>query len=325
MKLIFICLSLFCFLSIKGQQNFVDRMMYSDSSRLGRSYAKDPYVLQWKDYYIMYYSIPNSKNDSIGWGIGIAQSYDLNNWKKIGEINPLSDYVIEQKGICAPCAIIRNDTIHLFYQTYGNGTADAICHAWSTDGLRFERNKTNPVFRPVGNWNCGRAIDAEVFKYNDTYFLYFATRDKEYKKQFLGVATTTSESSFSRGTWKQQCTEPILFPELEWEGNCIEAASVISRNGILYMFYAGNFNNAPQQIGVAKSDNGYTWKRCTFEPFLPVGKVGEWNSSESGHPGIFDDGNQSYLFYQGNNDNGNTWFLSNIIVLWDSNGPKISK
>ena len=28
-----------------------------------------------------------------------------------------------------------NDQIHLFYQTYGNWEKDAICHAWSQDGI----------------------------------------------------------------------------------------------------------------------------------------------------------------------------------------------
>lgn len=269
----------------------------------------------------MYYSIPSAKDQSIGWGIGIAQSSDLENWTKIGEVNPLPNPTEEAKGICAPCAIIRNDTVHLFYQTYGNGASDAICHAYSLDGIHFERNKTNPVFRPTGDWNCGRAIDAEVFKHKGKYFLYFATRDKTYQKQLLGVATTSIKSSFDRSTWVQACSEPILAPTLPWEGNCIEAASIIRRNGKLYMFYAGNYNNAPQQIGVAESKDGLIWKRCFEEPFLASGKTGEWNSSESGHPGIFDDGKKSYLFYQGNNDFGQSWFLSNIPVLWNKKIP----
>lgn len=320
-SLFIVCCPVFSF----GQQSQPPRMMYRDNSRIGQPYAKDPFVLKWENNYLMYYSIPATKNQTLGWGIGIAKSDDLVNWTKVGEINPLPHSTLEKKGICAPCAIIRNDTVHLFYQSYGNGASDAICHAYSLDGIHFERNKTNPVFRPTGDWNCGRAIDAEVFKYKGNYFLYFATRDKSYQKQLLGVATTTDKSSFNHGTWKQACSEPILAPTLPWEGNCIEAASIIKRNGKLYMFYAGNYNNAPQQIGVAESKDGLTWKRCFEEPFLVSGKPGEWNSSESGHPGIFDDRKKSYLFYQGNNDLGQTWFLSNTPVQWDKKGPYLCK
>lgn len=197
MKILLICLfTLCCSLHVSGQQCQKSSMMYSDSSRIGRPFTKDPFVLKLNGRYLMYYSIPESTDHSMGWGIGIACSKDLNNWQKIGEINPLPNSSIEKKGICAPCAIIRNDTIHLFYQTYGNGASDAICHAWSVDGIHFKRNDSNPVFRPTGKWNCGRAIDAEVFLYKNTYFLYFATRDKSYQKQLLGVATTPAGSSF---------------------------------------------------------------------------------------------------------------------------------
>ena len=86
-------------------------------------------------------------------------------------------------------------------------------------------------------------------------------------------------------------------PELPWEGECIEAASIIRRNGLLYMFYAGSYDNTPQQIGVATSKDGVKWTRLFDEPFLRNGQPGEWNSSESGHPGIFDDGDRSFLFF----------------------------
>ena len=66
-------------------------------------------------------------------------------------------------------AIVLEGKVHLFYQTYGNGKQDAICHAWSTDGLNFTRNPANPIFRPTGEWNCGRAIDADVIGFTTTF------------------------------------------------------------------------------------------------------------------------------------------------------------
>jgi len=116
-----------------------------------------------------------------------------------------------------------------------------------------------------------------------------------------------------------------LKPELVWEKDCIEAPSVFEHNGRLYMFYAGAYDNSPQQIGVAISKDGFKWERLFKEPFLRNGKPREWNFSESGHPDIFDDGDKTYLFYQGNKDNGNTWYLSNIEVKWNENGPYLAK
>ncbi|OIN60160.1 family 43 glycosylhydrolase [Arsenicibacter rosenii] len=303
------------------------KMMYGDRARLGRPYAKDPHVVRFKGRYLMYFSVPaytDSSGTKHGWGIGIAESTNLTDWQKIAEIPPVADY--EKAGICAPGALVKDGNVQLFYQTYGGGPKDAICHAWSADGIHFTRNETNPVFRPAGAWNCGRAIDAEVYPFKGQYFLFFATRDPEYKKQLLGVAVAPLKTSFNREEWKQLSTDgPILKPELPWEGDCIEGASVIERNGELVMFYAGAYNNWPQQIGIAHSRDGLHWERLQNEPFLKNGAPGTWNSSESGHPHLFEDRNKrTYLFYQGNNDKGRTWLLSNEPVSWQGSKPALS-
>jgi len=67
-------------------------------------------------------------------------------------------------------------------------------------------------------------------------------------------------------------------------------------------------------------------------PFLPNGKPGTWNSSESGHPGIFIDGSQpgdprdgrTWLFFQGNNDNGRTWYISKRRITWNGYTPALA-
>lgn len=317
------------FITVSGQERFgitKPSMMFGDSSRTGKPFSKDPHVIKFEGRYLLYYSIQpysDKSNPVQGWGIGIAGSNDLINWEKIGEITPSADY--ESKGLCAPCARIINSTVHLFYQTYGNGKNDAICHAWSSDGINFTRDPSNPVFHPEGPWTCGRAIDAEVVKFKESYFLYYATRDPDYKIQMQGVAVAPGNTKFSRNDWKNMSVvDPMMKPELPWEKDCIEGASVIVRDAKLYMFYAGAYNNAPQQVGIAVSKDGINWRRLSDVPFLPNGKPGEWNSSESGHPHIFrDDDGRTYLFFQGNNDNGKTWFISNVEVRWNRKGPYI--
>ena len=322
MKKIF-CLFAFvgCCLHLKAQDT--PQMLFGDTTRMGRPFSKDPHVIYFKNRYLMYYSIApfeDKKNPIQGWGIGIAESTDLIHWQHIAEISPNGDY--EKKGLCAPCALVINGVVHLFYQTYGNGKKDAICHAFAADGIHFTRNPTNPIFRPTGDWNCGRAIDAEVVAFKGQYLLYFATRDTAYKVQIQGVAAAPLNTDFSRKDWKQLTNAPILKPEYAWEGNCVEGASIYKKGKKLYMFYAGNYNNAPQQIGVAVSKDGVKWKRLFTEPFLTNGKKGAWNESESGHPHLFtDEKGKTYLFFQGNKDKGKTWFLSNIEVFWDKGKP----
>lgn len=238
----------------------------------------------------------------------------------MGEVLPAQD--CERNGLCAPGAVVLDGRVHLFYQTYGNGARDAICHAVSDDGLRFERNSTNPVFAPTGDWNNGRAIDADVIADGDRLLLYFATRDPTGRIQKLGVAGAPLASDFGRGQWMQLCQESILEPELPWEQDCIEAPAVCRRDGRLYLFYGGAYNNAPQQIGCAVSDDGLTWERLGDQPFLPNGGPGDWNVCESGHPFVFTDaaGNAT-LFFQGNADGGQTWYLSKVEIGWRDGRP----
>lgn len=294
-------------------------MMYGDTTRVGIPYSKDPHVVKFKGRYLMYYSIPPTQwNGMEGWNIGIAESRDLIHWNRVGEITPQPGLDYESKGLCAPCALVIKGKMHLFYQTYGNGPKDAICHAVSKDGISFKRDKTNPVFHPEpADWTCGRAIDAEVAYFKGKYYLYYATRDPEFKIQKMGVAVADRKTDFSRGEWKEACTKSILYPTLRWEKTCIEAPSVAVRGDVMYMFYAGAYNNEPQQVGLAWSTDGVEFHRFGPVPFKSNGRQGEWNSSESGHPHLFTDTDgRTYLFYQGNPDNGRTWLISQEKVLW---------
>ena len=111
---------------------------------------------------------------------------------------------------------------------------------------------------------------------------------------------------------------------MPWEKRCIEAPAVCKHGGKLYMFYAGAYNNEPQQIGCAVSADGIRWDRLSKTPFLANGRPGAWNSSESGHPYAFHDADgRTVLFYQGNNDRGKTWYLSQVEIGWRGERPYI--
>lgn len=298
-------------------------MHFADTSR-GRLFAKDPAVIRFGGRYLLYYTLPpyGDGREDDGYAIGIAVGDDLDHWEVVGTILPDPDAPYEVNGLCAPGALVRDGLVHLFYQTYGNGPRDALCHAISTDGITFTRNATNPIFAPTGDWNNGRAIDADVLPWGDTLFLYFATRDPAGQRQLLGVATAPLGSDFGRAAWTQRCDAPILAPELDWEQACIEAPATGRRGDTLYMFYAGAYNNCPQQIGVARSADGLRWHRLGDTPFLANGAPGEWNSSESGHPFLFtDEDGRTHLFFQGNDDRGKSWYLSRVEVGWNTDGP----
>lgn len=275
-------------------------------------FAKDPAVIEYNGYYYLYYTVYTRQT---GCDIGIARSEDGDQFEEL-EYFPRTQEC-EKNGVAAPAAIVMDGVLHLFYQTYWNEKLDSICHATSTDGIHFVKDESNPVFAPrepwakLMDWACGRAIDADICVFNNKLFLYYATRDKDYKRQIVGSAAAELTSGFGSGSFTM-FSDLALEPILDWEGDCIEAPATIVKDGRLYMFYGGAYNCKPQQIGCAVSEDGVHFKRLFVEePFLKCGKEGEWNSCESGHPYVYEakDG-RIWLYYQGTADMGKTWYLS---------------
>lgn len=294
-------------------------------------FAKDPAVVRFRGKYFLYHSafVPGERPLRIG----IARSDDMETWTPAGYLPIDTEY--EKNGNGAPAAIVLDGKVHLFYQTYGNWEHDAICHAVSEDGLRFEKNPTNPVFRPTGTtdrsapesergWCAGRAIDADAAVFGDRLFLYFATRDHAMERQMVGAASAPLRSGFHREDFREERKGPVLAPTLPWEQLCIEAPAAIVKGGRVWMFYGGAYNCKPQQIGLAVSEDGVSFRRVSEEPFMTNGAPGSWNASESGHPYVFeDDDGRVWLFYQGSPDNGKTWILSKTELEFTGNGFRI--
>ncbi len=298
-------------------------MLYSEQTSNGTFFAKDPCVVRFLNKFFLYFSkMGQSKlNHEVKMCIGIAVSDDMENWQSVGEIWP--EQQAEGHSICAPGGIVLDGVLHLFYQSYGQYPKDYICHATSNDGLHFTRDKTNPIVMPEGDWNNGRAIDADVLVFKDQLLLYWATRDPNGIQQMIGVSSAPIESDFSASNWTQRCAESILKPELQWEQDCIEAPATCMWNEKVYMFYGGAYNCKPQQIGCAVSQDGIHFERLSKIPLLTNGIVGSWNASESGHPYIFEYEGEYHLFYQGSSDMGKNWYLSRAVVYFENGFPQI--
>ena len=299
-------------------------MLFTDSKGTRKNFAKDPAVVRLGELYFLYYSVYEACEGGERFTVGIASSPDMESWEIRGTLPITQD--CERNGIAAPGAYLENGKIHLFYQTYGNKRHDSICHAVSSDGINFEKDKTNPIFSPTDDWCCGRAIDADVVAFGDKLFLYFATRDHKMKIQKQGAAYAPLGSDYSREKWTQAISGSILAPEFVWEGDCIEAAATLTYDEKVYMFYGGSYNCTPQQIGCAVSNDGVFFKKLLNEPLVPCGKEGEWNASESGHPYAFVDNDKTpYLFYQGSPDGGKSWYISRLRLGFENGMPYVSE
>jgi len=316
-------------------------MRFGDTSRTFEPFAKDPTVIRHGGRYLMYYSLPgydkgkrpaNEPKENFGWHIGIASSTNLVDWTRIGDMD-LRDVTgkrIWNSG--APCVKKLDGKIHLFYQhgdpVAGKGSwENMLWHATSEDGLVFRNTHAEPSFCPNNAWAFKRAIDAEVYRVGDELVLMYVTRDKKRYRQFLGLAKAKWGSAYGPEDFVDVTTErPLLAPEMPWEKHCIEAPTVLQRDGIWYLFYAGAYNNEYQMTGLAVSDDGFNFRRVGKDGLIfPVGAKGSWNEGESGHPGVFeDDDGQVYLFFQGKASLTATYYLSVCKVKFEDVGAMAS-
>ena len=288
-------------------------MRYGDTVRTGIPFAKDPTVIRKGGYYYMYYSIPAYSPDrrpettaelQDGWNAGIARSKDLIHWERVGDLDLRDTRGERIWGAIAPCVKRFGGKIHLFYQRQWKDAHNNnnIWHAVSRDGITFTNTADEPVFVMDAPWAIDRSIDAEVYRVKDRLILLFATRDPEMKVQMLGMAHAPYRSDYGPGKWTLDSVDgPMMKPDHEWEGHCIEAPTILKHKGIWYLFYAGAYNHERQQIGLATSLDGIHFQRIAPEGLVfPAGEEGTWNHGESGHPGIFRDRDgQVYLFFQG--------------------------
>lgn len=295
-------------------------------------HTKDPSVVRLGETYFMYHSIQQADGS---WGMAVARSENLLDWEHAADLKMrLPD---GKAGSAAPDAIVLDGKVRLFFQSYGgpaDANVDGICYAESDDGVTFTQPEmVEHLFAPSGDWNNGRAIDAEPHVIGEQLYVYWATRDPKGQVQMVGAhrAPLAGDAWQEVGAWEQvNPDEPLLAPtqptaaddatlDLAWEKRCIEAATLVEHDGLHYMFYAGGYNNDPQQIGVAISEDGRHFRRLfDGQPLLSPGPAGSWNAGESGHPGVFRDRDgRDYLFYQGDDpENGVPWHLSMVPIRW---------
>ena len=80
----------FCRASERPRMHFADAVS-------GKPFSKDPAVIKFRGRYWLYYSLPPYKGKPTkGWNIGIAQSQNLVDWRKVGELKNTGD--LDQHG-----------------------------------------------------------------------------------------------------------------------------------------------------------------------------------------------------------------------------------
>lgn len=175
-----------------------------------------------------------------------------------------------------------------------------------------------------GAWDSTDVLNPSVVRFGGRYLNLYSGFDGETWRTGLAVSDDGS-------AWRKH-SEPVLEPQLDWEGDYIAAngAALADRERLRYWYQAGPRGGT--SIGLAESKDGVVWERVTEGPVLGSGARGSWDESAVGDPYAVRCGKTFYLFYLGQNrfgvqrlgvarsDDGVHWRKSHLNPLLEPGG-----
>ncbi|MEN9328054.1 MAG: hypothetical protein RI947_862 [Candidatus Parcubacteria bacterium] len=159
-----------------------------------------------------------------------------------------------QHGLYQPHVLVEEGIYKMWYASLGD-TNFSIAYATSTNGTDWTADTLIPFNGGSSNYN------PHVVKDNGVYNLYMSS-DLPGSKAVIRKASSMDGIAFDPSS-----ASTVLQPTEEWESNGLFGPFVTKENGKSYMFYTG-WGNRGFQIGLAVSDDGNTWKKCTNNPVV---------------------------------------------------------
>jgi hypothetical protein len=140
---------------------------------------------------------------------------------------------------------------------------------------------------------------AEVFKVGSTYYMYVGCQEQNAGSWYLGLASSTDG-----GVWTKHASSPALSKGSpgSWDDTYVIGSHIAVKNGIYYMFYAGN-GGAGNEVGLATSQDGVHWEKSGGNPVIRNDAMGV-NTSTIGPVGVEVVDGEFYMVLKVNNSTG---------------------
>lgn len=137
----------------------------------------------------------------------------------------------------------------------GRATADNPQGPWTVDDM--------PVLSFDETSDLGGVGAPHVIRTDDGYLMYYDSFNMTGTNRSVGLATSDDGIN-----WVKSDSNPILKPQLDWEGTLTHQARVMPvEDGYLMIYRAAIQGVGGMRIGVATSEDGITWQRAD-EPIL---------------------------------------------------------
>ncbi len=113
-----------------------------------------------------------------------------------------------------------------------------------------------------GEWDAGGLAWPSVVPTSDGWALYYSTYETNRRATVIGRATSADGASWTKDP------EPVLVPEVDWEGTGLDRPRVVPVGHGFLMVYAGSDLT---DRGIATSTDGVTWTRDGQLPAITMG------------------------------------------------------
>ena len=206
-----------------------------------------PIVLKREKTYHMWYT---GQARGHSW-IGYAVSSDGTNWNRRSQQPVLSaEEPWEKVAVMCP-HVIWDSEARLFRMWYSAGDQyepDSIGYATSPDGLSWQKDKRNPIFRPDSShsWEEHKVTAVQVQKEGNWYVMfYIGFQDVDHAR--IGLA----RSRDGRTDWQRHPGNPIISPTAgQWDADACYKPFALFDGAKWLLWYNGRHGNV-EQIGVA--------------------------------------------------------------------------
>lgn len=248
-------------------------------------------------------------------------------WDKSNN-NPISPSIPGVDHIYGPTLLKENGNYHMYYTSH-TSTGWQINYSLLTDinNPSLWSNQVNNIV-PIGSsdgWEK-EASDPSVLKIGDKYIMWYTSTNTDHWVQGTDRFRTRRAISYDGIHWSPDAGWVMLGSEGKWdEGGTSRGRSVIYKDGIYHMWYAGtnkeDLGSRPfWSIGYATSIDGINWKKQNGgEPVLS--KTNDWELKNFSYPNVtYENGIFKIYYTTGSGD-----LPSRIIYAESSNGLEWTK
>lgn len=192
----------------------------------------NPYSTQW---------------DRMHWGHAVSK--DLISWRQLSPaLVPDTHY--ENTGGCFSGSSIEKDgKLYLFYTGVSAEYLQSQCGAVSSDGLRFEKFRFNPIIKHDAKLDNGNFRDPKVGKLGDVYYMVCGSE----KDKTGRILLFTSRDLVS---WK---FENVIYETDEF-GGCLECPDLFPLNGKWILMFSAMRPTKAKTVFVTGDFDGVNFK-----------------------------------------------------------------